>query len=280
MYADPFESVKIPCLEAIVQPFANLLGYKYLAKHSSEVILAAIFYQTVFILSGFISPYFVSSYRTLPAKTRVNFDIHVASHVQAVLILVACIPLFGDPILAKDHFTAYTPYSGFVCAIALGYFLWDVFICIKYYSMFGMGFLVHGLAAFFVFVQSMRPMLLYYCPHFLFFELSTPFLNVNWFASHLPEGTISFTVQKINGLFLLASFFFVRIVWGFYQTFNVGCDFLASSGVDRPYPLWVAVGILLSNTSLNFLNVYWFYKMLRLAKRAISSGSGQSNKKK
>lgn len=279
MYADPLEFFEIPGLKALVTPASNYLGYYSFPDHASKVVLAAVVYQVIFLLSGILSPILLPSYKTLSAKTRVNFDIHVVSHVQAIFILAVCTPLFGDKVLALDRVNAETPYSFFVSSMALGYFLWDSYICIKYYSLFGFGFLLHGLAAFFVFAQSMRPMLLFYGPHFLYFELSTPFLNVNWFASHLPDGTISFTVQKINGIFLLATFFTVRIVWGFYQAVNVAYDVFILDGPVRTYPLWAAIGILIANFSLNFLNVFWFYKMLRLAKRAIQTGAGRATKK-
>ncbi|VVT49500.1 uncharacterized protein SAPINGB_P002300 [Magnusiomyces paraingens] len=279
MFADPLASFSIPGLESLVKPVADALGYTVFAKHASEMVLATAFYHGVFIASRYLSPYFLPSYRTLTPKTRVNFDIHVVSHVQSILIVALSYPLFGDKVLAENRVYSYTPYAGFITAMALGYFLWDIFICVKFIKVFGVGFLVHGVSAFFVFLQSTRPFLLFYSPHFLLFELSTPFLNVNWFASHLPEGTISFTVQKINGVLLLSTFFFVRIAWGFYQAFRVAYDVLYLEVATRQYPLWVAIGVLAANLSLDFLNVFWFYKMVLLAKRALSTGSGRSSKK-
>jgi len=62
---------------------------------------------------------------------------------------------------------------------------------------------------------SQRPFLAYYGPRFLLWELSTPFLNLNWFLerSYL-KGT---KIQLINGLALLASFFSARLVYGTYM---------------------------------------------------------------
>lgn len=279
MYSDPLASFRIPGLDALVAPLADRLGYSILATHASEVVFATVFYQAIFILSGVISPLVLPSYKTLTPKTRVNFDIHVVSHIQAILIVALSAPLFGDKVLAADRVYSYTPYAGFITAMALGYFAWDIFICTKYIGMFGMGFLIHGVSAFFVFLQSTRPLLMFYSPHFLLFELSTPFLNVNWFASHLPDGTIPFWVQKINGIFLLSTFFSVRIVWGFFQAYRVGYDVFVLTFADRSYPLWAAIGVLSSNLALDFLNVFWFYKMVCLAKRALATGSGKSSKK-
>lgn len=280
MYNDPLASFSIPGASSLVEPLASYLGYSVLPTHISEIILAASFYQAIFLLSGYITPRVFPPYRALSAKTKVNFDIHVVSHIQAILIVLLSFPMFGDKDLAVDRVYSYTPYSGFVSALAIGYFIWDIGVCVRYIKMFGVGFLVHGVSAFFVFLQSMRPLLMFYSPHFLLFELSTPFLNINWFASHLPEGVISFKVQKINGIFLLSTFFGARIVWGFYQAYHVAYDLLYLALPTRSYPLWVAIGISASNLSLDFLNVFWFYKMVLLAKRAITSGSGRSSSKK
>lgn len=276
VYEDPLQFISIPGLSSLVQPVASYFGYTVLPAHISEVVFAAALYQFIFTLSGYLSPIFVPSYKTLNKKTQLNFDIHVVSHVQAILIILLSLPLFGDKVLAADRIYGYTPYSGFVSAMALGYFVWDIIICTKYINMFGIGFLVHGLSAFFVFLQSFRPFLIHYGPHFLLFELSTPFLNVNWFASHLPEGVISFKVQKINGLCLLISFFTIRIVWGFYQAFRVANDVFFVAWSTRTFPAWVGAGVSISNIALDVLNVYWFYKMVRLAIKAVKTGSGRA----
>ncbi|KAF5102052.1 hypothetical protein D0Z00_000512 [Geotrichum galactomycetum] len=277
-YADPFASFKIPGLGAAVKPlFGDYLGYTILPDHVEEVIFAAFFYHAIYLVSSIVSPRLVKGYNSLSRRTQLNFDIHVVSHVQAILILALSFPLFGDADLAKDRIYSYTPYAGFVSAMAVGYFVWDTYICIRYFKMFGLGFAIHGIGALFVFLQSMRPLLLSYSPHFLLFELSTPFLNVNWFASHLPEGSISFGVQKINGLFLMATFFSTRIIWGFYQAFSVVSDlFFGAADYVPVHPLWASIGVCASNLALDVLNVYWFYKMVLLAKRALASGSGSA----
>lgn len=279
-YEDPLAWIKVPGLEEAVTPLlSDYLGYHKLPVHLEELLLSAAFYQAVYYVSAFVSPKVCKGYNALSKRTQVNFDIHVVSQVQAILILVLSFPLFFDKTLDADHIYGYTPYSGLVAALATGYFFWDIYICIKYFKMFGLGFAIHGIGAGFVFLQTLRPTSNNYLPHFLLFEISTPFLNVNWFASHLPEGTIPFSVQKINGVFLLASFFFARIVWGFLQAGRVFNDmFLGGQDYVRLHPLWVDIGSLSSNMALNFLNVYWFYKMLRLAKRALASGSGSAAK--
>lgn len=258
----------VPALAKAVTPVSTYLGYKVMPRHIHEILLAALIYHAIFLASSKLGPRLCRDYSALPERTRINFDIHVVSMVQCTLILALALPLFRDRNLT-DHVYGYTPYSGFVSAMAVGYFLWDSLVCIWYVRYFGIGFAVHGVVAGFVFLQGMRPMILHYCPHFLLFELSTPFLNINWFATHLPSSPVPFALRLANGLCLMATFFLVRIVWGFYMAPFVFRDLFMRFN-NRTHPQWVAVTIVLSNLVLNSLNVYWFYKMQQVARRAIS----------
>ncbi|KAK9466957.1 TLC domain-containing protein [Lipomyces arxii] len=238
-----------------------------LARHFHEVILAFALYQGIFVISPYFCKY-IAAYRTLNDRTKLNFDIHVVSHVQCLLILALALPAFWDPELQDDHIFAYSPYAGLVYAFAVGYFAWDTYISVKYINLFGAGFAVHGIASLIVFTISFRPYLMYYGPVFLYFELSTPFLNVHWFAGHMPANTIPAQVQFINGILLLVTFFLCRIVWGFYNVVRLATDMWA---VLDKMPLWLPLVVLTSNFSLNCLNVFWFSKMIEAVKRRVKA---------
>lgn len=216
------------------------------------------------------------AYTDLDRKTKINFDIHMVSMVQCVVSVVLLVlgsnnywfrNRLVDP---EGSIFGYTPYLGFVAAITIGYFVWDLFVCIRYFKLFGFSFLFHGAAALYVFVCSLRPYCLPWAPAFLLFELSTPFVNVNWFATRLPAGTISDTVVMINGLLLLATFFFVRIIWGFYAAGLVAYDMYR---VFDQAPIFLPLSILALNVSLDSLNVVWFLKMFRIAKKKLQQNS-------
>jgi hypothetical protein len=65
---------------------------------------------------------------------------------------------------------------------------------------------------------GLRPFLMYYGPRVLMFELSTPFLNLNyWFDKYGMTGS---KAQLVNGVLLLASFAGARIVWGWGLTWD------------------------------------------------------------
>ena len=67
---------------------------------------------------------------------------------------------------------------------------------------------------------AQKPFLAYYGPRFLLWELSTPFLNLNWFLERTSlKGS---KLHLINGISLLISFFFARLVYGSYMV-RVSC---------------------------------------------------------
>jgi hypothetical protein len=280
VFYDPLGKYGFPFLNAEVAQFSVKYGYRALPFHFHEVLLSLASYNLIFLLSQLILPRVWKTYTAMSPRTQLNFCIHVVSMVQCIVIMVLSYPLFDDQTLSKDRVGGYTPYCGFVCAMALGYFIWDSYICLRHIRLFGPGFVLHGLGSFFVFLQSMRPYVMYYTPIFLLFEASTPFVNIHWFATHLPEGTVPQWVQAINAVFLLITFFAARLVWGIYQAYRLFSDVFGDN-LTFDYPAWVHYCTLVSNVSLTLLNMFWFRKMIKLAVRRIRAAlrSFRSHKK-
>ncbi|CUM48793.1 TLC domain-containing protein [Debaryomyces fabryi] len=242
--------------------------------HWHEIMGSFLMYVMIQKLSPMVSSrLFGKSYTQLNFKTKTNFDIHVVSMVQCVISILALIPMWNHPTW-KNRITdpasavlVYYPYGGFVSSITVGYFVWDLVVCFKYMNLFGVGFLVHAVSALVVFGSTLAPFCIPWVPAFLIFELSTPFVNVNWFASKMPAGFISDEVAVVNGILLLVTFFTVRILWGFYAVVAVARDMFAVW--DQLYKVMPIVTLFL-NATLDLLNVYWFYKMLLIAKKKAS----------
>lgn len=258
---------------AWARPFA-LEPLSYYAAHWHEIVIATLAYFGIQAISPvFSAALFGKTYTGLNAKTKLNFDIHVVSMVQCVVSILVIVPCWGhlhfqnrveDPYLSV---LGYTPYHGFISAITTGYFIWDFVVCLVNMKLFGFGFFLHAVAALVVFGCSLKPFCLPWIPAFLLFELSTPFVNINWFSTHLPVGTISDRVVAINGICLLVTFFLVRILWGFYAVALLAYDMYRT----RANLSWVLpVTVLALNVSLDVLNVFWFSKMLAIAKKKLS----------
>lgn len=98
-------------------------------------------------------------------------------------------------------------------------------------------------------------------------------------------------VQLYNGFFLLGSFFSCRLVFGTYQSMRVFGDilravnrqpsikarsspFMLYTTDETTVPPWLAGVYLVSNLTLNGLNFYWFFLMVRaVRKRFVPGGS-------
>lgn len=265
LYEDPFLSLR---------PFpANDTGNHFI-DHWHEIAVMVVFYTIIQGISPWInSKLFGVHYTSLNKKNKINFDIHTVSMVQCVISLVTLALMWNNKYYlnrVEDPYgsvTGYFPYAGLVASCATGYFIWDVYVCLKYYLMFGFGFLFHGVAALYVFGGTLIPFCMPWISSFLAFEALTPFVNINWYASRLPAGVISEKVVVVNGLLLIFSFFSVRILWGFYAVSLVATDLYRTWGATNPI---LPVMLLSINVCLDCLNVFWFYKMIMIAKKKIT----------
>ncbi|KAK5796679.1 hypothetical protein VI817_005963 [Penicillium citrinum] len=322
-------------LRDFVEPYALSLNSPTLPEHIHEVFFAFAFYQFIHsFLSPWLSPIlFPKHYPKLNARTRLNWDIHVVSLVQSVLINVAALwIMFVDTergqMSTGERVFGYTGACGLIQALAVGYFIYDLIVSILHVNMFGIGLLFHAVSALWVFSLGFRPFVNYYAPVFILYELSSPFLNIHWFLDKI-EMTGSRT-QWYNGMLLLSVFFCCRLVWGTWQSIMVYLDMwsalqqtwsAASSPLQTPVsvnanvfrpdsgnmcidescaranaeiarfkdftatgvPTWLVVTYVTSNLILNFLNYFWFSKMVetvlkRFRTPASSTGPGKKEK--
>ncbi|KAI5967457.1 hypothetical protein KGF57_000400 [Candida theae] len=223
---------------------------------------------------------FGTRYTGLPRKTRIDFDVHVTSMVQCAVSAVLMFYHFNNPHWQNrlndpvNSLLGFTPFGGMVISVTAGYFVWDLLVCLTHFDLFGIGFSFHAIAAMYAFCCGFVPYCQPWAAAFLSFELSTPFVNMNWFASRMPAGTFSDKFVMINGLLLIVVFFFVRIVWGIYAVVQLTHDMRAS--LDQ-VSIFTPAAILAMNFALNSLNVFWFYKMVRIAIKKIR---GQSSTRK
>lgn len=68
------------------------------------------------------------------------------------------------------------------------YFIWDVQICLKHYSIYGPAFLLHGIMALIALIISFRPYMMNLVPYYMLVEISTIFLHFNWFLIKVNDG--------------------------------------------------------------------------------------------
>ncbi|ODQ82254.1 hypothetical protein BABINDRAFT_10719 [Babjeviella inositovora NRRL Y-12698] len=256
---DPLASLRLPLVDLLLTPLCGGV----LKNHIHEVVLAFLIYHGIYLIARVVSPKVAKGYTSLKYKDQIDYCIHVVSMIQCVVIFTLMTPLFNHPDLSKDRVFGYVPYGGLVLSFALGYFIWDALISLAYVKYFGPGFLIHGVISSLVFGVAFQPMIVYYCPIFLLFEVSTPFLNLRWFGNKIP-GLVSDNFKMINNIILIILFFFVRISYGLFQAFKLFTDFYHARNDERF--IWqFAMVIVVGNLGLNLLNFFWFSKMLKIA---------------
>jgi len=91
-------------------------------------------------------------YSSFNKRTRVNWDIHWVSMIQALFINSAALwVIFKDEqrheMDWRGRLWGYTPASGMVQGFAAGYFLWDLQISLQYIKICGLGALLHAVGA-------------------------------------------------------------------------------------------------------------------------------------
>lgn len=286
---DPFPIPPIPWLSEKVQPLADYFDLPTLPLHIHEVLIAAALYSVIFYpISPWISHRLAPEhYSKLPRKRRLNWDAHVVSMFQSTLINgMAIWVMFTDKELgqmnAQERVWGYTGATAFIQAFAAGYFLWDLVVTSLNLDVFGLGTLAHAIAALLVYCLGFRPFVNYYACVFILWELSTPFLNVHWFMDKL--GKTGTPAQLYNGIALLFTFFSCRLVYGTYSSFRVFHDIWSAINVnpsaeslesltmtfatkESTVPLWLGVAYLAANMTLNSLNFYWFFMMIKAVRK-------------
>lgn len=68
--------------EALVRPACEAVKLPKLTHHLHILLLSAVFYHSIYLVSSYVSPKISSSYRKLNKKTKINWDIHTVSMVQ------------------------------------------------------------------------------------------------------------------------------------------------------------------------------------------------------
>ncbi|KAK4543203.1 hypothetical protein LTR36_005753 [Oleoguttula mirabilis] len=231
---DPFPIAPPQALVSAVKPLADALSLYTLPLHAHEVLFAFAFYTFIgFVVSPRLSPVLAGRHYTkLPTRTKINWDVHVVSFVQSCIIccLSVYIILYDEERRSwresgryEERIWGYSGITGLCQSFALGYFLWDLWMCSWHVDIFGWGMLAHAVSATTVFSLGYRPFVYFYCPVFLLYELSSPFLNIHWFCDKL--GLTGSVYQAVNGAFLTSTFFFCRICWGTYSSVRTFYDF-------------------------------------------------------
>ncbi|KAJ1920143.1 hypothetical protein H4219_001516 [Mycoemilia scoparia] len=173
------------------QPFFDFIGLPVLSRFWPYVVISALFFHTVTLVSDPISRLiFGAAYTKLAKPKKYSWSIRVASHIHAMYALIALIPLFYSEPLNKDRVFGQSDYASLVNSVVCG-------PCVQYYG-----------------------------PRFLLLELTTIPLNNHWFMEKLG---IAGLLPTVNGAILMVSYFFIRVIYSTYLSYHIFAD-LAAAG--------------------------------------------------
>lgn len=159
---DPFPIDPPEALIRLVQPIADVLHLPTLPLHAHEAIFAFLLYTVVCCVVSPIGSNLICGerYRKLSRRTRINWDVHVTSFFQSVLISAfSFYVMFYDEERKEARLRPewegrlweYTGLSGLCQSFAFGYFIWDLIMCVWRVDIFGWGMVAHAVSAVSVF---------------------------------------------------------------------------------------------------------------------------------
>jgi hypothetical protein len=151
---DPLPLRNPPWLQRLAQPVADRFGLPVLPAHVHEVVFAFSMYHVLMVYGAplFSSIFFPRAYGKLNARNRINWDIHLVSFVQSVLVCGLALYIKHndgqrDLMGWRERVYGYSGGEGLVQSFAAGYFVWDLYVCVRYYSLFGFGMLAHAVTS-------------------------------------------------------------------------------------------------------------------------------------
>lgn len=173
----------LPILQSFFQKYQ--LGYLW------DHLPAVLFFYLLFALTSgtsriLTSIVFKNKLAQLDAKAQKKFRVSWAHHIVAFLNAVISSAMALHYVLVKDHSFKtgthnYYPEVARILTVAIGYFLWDVQICFKYFSLYGFSFALHGVMALIALIISFQPYMMNLISYYMLVEISTIFLHINWF---------------------------------------------------------------------------------------------------
>ncbi|PPQ65311.1 hypothetical protein CVT24_011438 [Panaeolus cyanescens] len=210
--------------------------------------------------------FFPTAFGAKGRLARNTWSIHVVSQIHVLVVVPAALWCISNEKPGRDQERAFgwDNNAGYVLAISAAYFVWDALDAMI--NFIDPGFVAHGIACCAIYTMSFKPFVAYYGTRCLLWETSTFFLNNHWFLD--KTGRTGTTIQLVNGVGLVASFFLVRIVYGG----SISIQFLFTlHEVRHEVPIAYVLVYGLGNVVLQGLNWFWFYKIISALRKRFNS---------
>jgi hypothetical protein len=203
-------------------------------------------------------------YLKLSNYGRADWNSRIVAFTHAIIISPFCVSLvckYGFPWnkTENDYNEQEIDLYYKAISISLGYFLWDIFYSISDYKKGGIGFIIHGICAFIIYIFTFKNHVLgHYSMIYLNYEISTIFLNIYWTLDKLELSGSA--LQMVVAVLLMITFFSVRVAFGTITLSRLLYDIIFQRRVCSVYLcLYFFINILV----MQALNFYWFYIMIQ-----------------
>ncbi|EKM82492.1 hypothetical protein AGABI1DRAFT_68152 [Agaricus bisporus var. burnettii JB137-S8] len=250
-----------------------MLGIAHIGPFIPTILLSFLFFSFIHLV---VAPWLCNrlwplAYASKKRSAQNSWEIHIVSQVHCVVIIAAAAYSVWteSPDRALDQAFGWSDTTGYVHGIAVGYFLWDTVDAIVNYIY--SGFVVHGVVCLLIYAMTFRPFAAYYGTRCLLWEISTFFLNIHWILD--KTGKTGSKLQLVNGILLISSFLFFRLIYGGSVCFSF---FLTLTRVWREIPLFYTIVFGTGIFTLQGLNLLWFTKMIIAMRRRFESKPDES----
>ena len=220
---------------------------------SVNIVLHAMFWWCIQLC---ITPVFFENY--VPVYTRLSIGKQKEWNIKATVMLFSvysvffsCIALLTNEQVYHQDLYVNTPYTQFLMDSFAGHFLWDLFVCIFYFDVWGYAFVIHGLFC------SMMYMTLAYSHlgvafglRVIFYECSNVFMNTRVFMKDLKM--FDSPLWNVVNIGFAISFISVRLLYGCYLTICIVCAVWYSN-----VPVWFKYSVYINSVLSYGLNMYW-----------------------
>jgi hypothetical protein len=210
-------------------------------------------------------------YRTLLYGQRALWNIKFVNTCFACAVVpLALYCVYVDEALQRSPLNGTSAVVRFAANLTAGFFVWDTYVVLKYYNDWGPQYLLHAafcLVTYATIALGQIGVTNAFCA--LFYEASTPFLNIRWFMRQLlnpekhHEGRL-LQLWQLNNVLFVVVFVGVRFVYGSYLTYSV----LRMVRDETCLPTWTRVSSTVSIGSSYVLNTFWTTLVVRNAMRA------------
>jgi hypothetical protein len=85
-------------------------------------------------------------YSTFNKKQRIKWDTTIVSQIHCIAVVFLAWHVFTDPAMMQERIYGTSAFAFHLLSFSGSYFVWDLVLSVRCFSLFGVGFVVHAVA--------------------------------------------------------------------------------------------------------------------------------------